>query len=65
MQFTHATSDLSMAEDRLGPERIQTAYAWRTVLDKGGIIIGGSDAPVDGQPLPRPVCRCHPYDPRR
>lgn len=27
MQFTHATSDLSMAEDRLGPERIQTAYA--------------------------------------
>lgn len=47
MQFTHATSDLSMAEDRLGPERIQTAYAWRTVLDKGGIIIGGSDAPVE------------------
>lgn len=47
MQFTHATSDLSMAEDRLGPERIQTAYAWRAVLDKGGIIIGGSDAPVE------------------
>ena len=39
--------DRSMAEDRLGPERIQTAYAWRTVLDKGGIIIGGSDAPVE------------------
>ena len=47
MQFTHATSDLSMAEDRLGSERIKSAYAWRTVLDKGGIIIGGSDAPVE------------------
>ena len=47
MQFTHATSDLTMAEDRLGSERIKTAYAWRTVLDKGGIIIGGSDAPVE------------------
>lgn len=46
MQFTHATSDLTMAEDRLGSERIKTAYAWRTVLDKGGII-GGSDAPVE------------------
>lgn len=47
MQFTHATSDKSMAEERLGSERIKTAYAWRTVLDKGGIIIGGSDAPVE------------------
>ncbi len=47
MQFTHATSDKAMAEDRLGPERIKTAYAWRTVLDQGGIIIGGSDAPVE------------------
>lgn len=47
MQFTHATSDLTMAEDRLGSERIKTAYAWRTVLDAGSIIIGGSDAPVE------------------
>ncbi len=47
MQFTHATSDSNMAEGRLGSERIKTAYAWRTVLDKGGIIIGGSDAPVE------------------
>lgn len=47
MQFTHATSDLTMAEDRIGSERIKTAYAWRTVLDAGSIIIGGSDAPVE------------------
>ena len=47
MQFTHATSDSNMAEDRIGSERIKTAYAWRTVLDAGSIIIGGSDAPVE------------------
>lgn len=47
MQFTHATSDSNMAEDRIGSERIKTAYAWRTVLDKGSIIVGGSDAPVE------------------
>ena len=44
---THATSDSNMAEDRIGSERIKTAYAWRTVLDAGSIIIGGSDAPVE------------------
>lgn len=47
MQPAHATSDMNMAEDRLGKERILTSYAWRTVLDKGGIIAGGSDAPVE------------------
>jgi predicted amidohydrolase YtcJ len=47
MQPTHATSDMNMAEDRLGSERILTSYAWRTVLEKGGIIAGGSDAPVE------------------
>lgn len=47
MQFIHATSDMLMAEDRVGPERIKTAYAWRTVLDKGSIIPGGTDAPFD------------------
>lgn len=47
MQFIHATSDMLMAEDRVGPERIKTAYAWRTILDKGAIIPGGTDAPFD------------------
>ena len=47
MQPTHATSDMNMAEDRLGGERIRTSYAWRTVLAQGGIIAGGSDAPVE------------------
>ncbi|MEG2454785.1 MAG: amidohydrolase family protein [Oscillospiraceae bacterium] len=47
MQFTHAISDLLMAEDRVGPDRIKNAYAWRTMLDKGAIIPGGTDAPFD------------------
>ena len=47
MQFTHATSDWLMAEDRVGSERIKSSYAWRTIIDKGSIIVGGSDAPVE------------------
>ncbi|MDR0425335.1 MAG: amidohydrolase family protein [Clostridiales Family XIII bacterium] len=47
MQATHATSDMNMAEDRVGPERIKTSYAWRTIRNEGGIIANGSDAPVE------------------
>ncbi len=51
MQPTHATSDMNMAEDRIGPERIKGAYAWRKLLDSGAIIASGSDFPVE---LPNP-----------
>ena len=37
MQPTHATSDMPWAEARLGPVRIQGAYAWRTFLNLGCI----------------------------
>ena len=47
MQATHATSDMNMAEDRVGPERIKGAYAWRKLLDSGAIIANGSDFPVE------------------
>jgi predicted amidohydrolase YtcJ len=47
MQPTHATSDKNMALDRLGPERLKGAYAWRTFLDQGTRIAGGSDFPVE------------------
>ncbi len=47
MQPTHATSDMNMAEDRVGPDRIKGAYAWRTLLDQGTIIASGSDFPVE------------------
>jgi predicted amidohydrolase YtcJ len=47
MQPTHATSDMNMALDRIGSKRIKSAYAWRTIIDDGGIIASGSDAPVE------------------
>jgi hypothetical protein len=47
MQPIHATSDMNMAEDRLGPERILGGYAWRRLLDSGAIIASGSDFPVE------------------
>lgn len=47
MQPTHATSDMNMAEDRIGAERLQGAYAWRSFLAQGTRIAGGSDFPVE------------------
>jgi predicted amidohydrolase YtcJ len=47
MQPTHATSDMNMAEDRVGPKRIQGAYAWRKLLSSGAHLAGGSDFPVE------------------
>ncbi len=47
MQPTHATSDMPWAEQRVGPERILGAYAWRTMLDKGIPLAAGSDFPVE------------------
>lgn len=47
MQATHATSDMNMAEDRVGPERIRGGYAWRKFLDQGTVIANGSDFPVE------------------
>ena len=47
MQQTHATSDMNMAEDRVGPDRIRGAYAWQTFLNQGTVIAAGSDFPVE------------------
>ncbi len=53
MQPTHCTTDMKWIEDRIGPERAKFSYAWRTLLDSGVRIPGGSDAPVEPvQPLP-------------
>lgn len=52
MQPSHAIGDLHFAVRRLGPERMTEGYAWRTFIDSGCIIPGGSDAPVEeGNPL--------------
>ncbi len=47
MQPTHCTSDMRWAAERLGPERLAGAYAWRSVLDSGAYLAGGSDFPVE------------------
>lgn len=47
MQPTHATSDMGWAQDRVGPERIQGAYAWRRMLASGAHLALGSDFPVE------------------
>lgn len=43
MQPVHATEDMLFVEDRIGTERAKHAYAWRSIIDQGGIIAGGSD----------------------
>ena len=47
MQPTHQTSDMRWAEGRVGPERIRGAYAWRSLLNTGVVIPGGTDFPVE------------------
>ena len=47
MQPTHATSDMPWAQDRVGPERIVGAYAWRQLRDSGARLALGSDFPVE------------------
>ncbi len=47
MQPIHATSDMNMAEDRVGAERIAGGYAWRKLLARGAVIAAGSDFPVE------------------
>jgi predicted amidohydrolase YtcJ len=47
MQPTHCTSDMYWAEARVGPQRAQGAYVWKTFLEQGVPIAAGSDAPVE------------------
>lgn len=52
MQPSHAIGDLHFAPARLGDARLDGAYAWRSLVDRGVIVVGGSDAPVErGSPL--------------
>lgn len=46
MQPYHAIDDGRWAEKRIGPERIKTTYAFRSLLDAGARLAFGSDAPV-------------------
>ena len=48
IQPTHATSDMLWAVDRLGPERLATAYAWKRLMQQNGMLAVGTDFPVEG-----------------
>lgn len=45
MQPPHMAEDKSWAEDRLGPQRILGAYAWRTLRQNSAMLIFGADNP--------------------
>jgi len=47
VQPTHATSDMYWAEDRIGPERMKGAYAYKKLLEEYGLLALGSDFPVE------------------
>ncbi|WP_240911388.1 amidohydrolase family protein [Paludisphaera soli] len=47
MQPSHASDDLRWADARLGPGRVDGAYAWRWFLDAGVRLAFGSDFPVE------------------
>ena len=47
MQPVHQTSDMHMAEARMGLPRLQGAYAWRGMLDNHARLAFGSDFPVE------------------
>jgi predicted amidohydrolase YtcJ len=53
MQPVHQTSDRTMAEARLGPDRLAGAYAWKSMLTNGAHLAFGSDTPVESSnPFP-------------
>ncbi len=53
VQPLHFTEDMQWMESRLGLKRIEMeAFPWRSMIDSGAVLAGGSDAPVvDINPL--------------
>ena len=47
MQPNHLLTDMNWAEDRLGPKRAATSYAWKAFLDAGVPLAFGTDYPVE------------------
>ena len=43
VQWMHCTLDMPWAEERVGADRIRGGYAWRTLLNTGARLVGGSD----------------------
>ncbi|MEO7787580.1 MAG: amidohydrolase, partial [Sphingomicrobium sp.] len=65
MQPTHQTSDRTMAEARLGPNRLAGAYAWRSIAASGAHLAFGSDFPVESpNPFPGIAAAVSRQDPQ-
>jgi predicted amidohydrolase YtcJ len=47
MQPSHLLTDMNWAQDRLGPKRAATSYAWLAFLNKGVTLAFGTDYPVE------------------
>jgi len=47
MQPSHVLTDMRWAQDRLGPKRAATSYAWLAFLNKGVVLAFGTDYPVE------------------
>ena len=47
MQPSHLITDMRWAQDRLGPKRAATSYAWLAFLNKGVPLAFGTDYPVE------------------
>jgi predicted amidohydrolase YtcJ len=47
MQPSHLLTDMKWATERLGPERVKYAYAWKSFLDHNVTLAFGTDYPVE------------------
>jgi predicted amidohydrolase YtcJ len=47
MQPNHLLTDMYWAEDRIGPERAKSSYAWKRFWDQGTVVPFGTDYPVE------------------
>lgn len=47
IQPCFATSDMYWAKDRIGEQRLSNAYAWQKLLSASGVVVDGSDFPVE------------------
>ena len=62
IQPAFVPSDFPWVGDRLGMKRMEWAYAWKKLLDRGFICGGGSDAPIED---PNPLLGIHAAITRR
>jgi predicted amidohydrolase YtcJ len=58
MQGSHQTSDMYWVPNRIGWNRSQGTYAWRSLLNTGVVIPNGSDTPVES---PNPLISFHAF----